>query len=141
VPSVGNNLATFMGARLAASFTNMNCQNFGLTNPVTVTTDGNGVATAVTYNTAQQQMKLPTGATGGRQGGYDRMTRCSAGRGGAEDLGAAAGQRPLDAAERHAVVPAVHDDPDVGGPGADLEVGRDEGDVAVLIRGRVRQVG
>src|SRR6185437_4349986 len=54
VPATGNNLATFMGARLAASFTNLNCQNFGLTNPVTVTTDGNGVATAVTYNTAQQ---------------------------------------------------------------------------------------
>ena len=72
VPAVGNNLATFMGARLAASFTNMNCQNFGLTNPVTVTVDGNGVATAVTYNTAQQRMKLPPGASGGRPGGYDR---------------------------------------------------------------------
>src|SRR6185437_13384999 len=35
VPATGNNLATFMGARLAASFTNLNCQNFGLTNPVT----------------------------------------------------------------------------------------------------------
>jgi hypothetical protein len=54
VPATGNNLATFMGARLSASFTNLNCQNFGLTNPVTVTVDGNGVATAVTYNTTQQ---------------------------------------------------------------------------------------
>jgi len=36
------------------SFTNLNCQNFGLTNPVTVTLDGNGVATAATFNTAQQ---------------------------------------------------------------------------------------
>ena len=72
VPAIGNNLATFMGARLAASFTNMNCQNFGLTNPVTVTTDGNGVATAVTISTAQQQAKLPAGA--GRQAGrrYNR---------------------------------------------------------------------
>src|SRR5512146_1666716 len=45
VPDVGNNLATFMGARLAGSFDNMSCGNFGLTNPVTVTADGNGVAT------------------------------------------------------------------------------------------------
>ena len=54
VAAVGNNLATFMGNRLSMSFTNLNCQNFGLTNPVTVTLDGNGVATAVTYNTTQQ---------------------------------------------------------------------------------------
>ena len=30
------------------------CQNFGLTNPVTVTLDGNGAATAATFNTTQQ---------------------------------------------------------------------------------------
>ena len=68
VPAVGNNLATFMGARLAASFTNLNCQNFGLTNPVTVTVDGNGVATAVTFGPAQQQMKPPGGAGSGKGG-------------------------------------------------------------------------
>ena len=34
VAAVGNNLATFMGNRLSMSFTNLNCQNFGLTNPV-----------------------------------------------------------------------------------------------------------
>src|SRR5262249_51382650 len=28
VPAVGNTLGTFMGARLSASFTNLNCQNF-----------------------------------------------------------------------------------------------------------------
>ena len=61
VPATGNNLATFMGARLAASFTNLNCQNFDLTNPATVTTDGNGVATAVTYATAQQKATVPGG--------------------------------------------------------------------------------
>ena len=76
VPATGDNLATFMGARLAASFTNMSCQDFGLTDPVTVTTDGNGVATAVTYNTAQQQATIPGGngrghGRGGR-GGYNR---------------------------------------------------------------------
>jgi hypothetical protein len=57
VAAVGNNLATFLGNRLSMSFTNLNCQNFGLTNPVNVTLDGNGVATAVTYNLAQQTAK------------------------------------------------------------------------------------
>ncbi|MFY9927012.1 MAG: hypothetical protein WAK82_03315, partial [Streptosporangiaceae bacterium] len=69
VPATGNSLATFMGARLSASFTNLNCQNFGLTDPATVTTDGVGVATAVTYSTAQQQAKMPTGGGQGNQGG------------------------------------------------------------------------
>jgi hypothetical protein len=55
VPGVGNNLLTFMANRLNMSFTNLNCQNFGLTNPVTVTVDGNGVATAATFNTTPQQ--------------------------------------------------------------------------------------
>jgi hypothetical protein len=55
VPTVGNNLLTFMANRLNMSFTNLDCQNFGLTNPVTVTVDGNGVATAATFNTTQQQ--------------------------------------------------------------------------------------
>ena len=60
VPAVGNNLATFLGNRLSMSFVNLGCANYGLKNPVTVTLDGNGVATAVTYATAQQQA---TGAT------------------------------------------------------------------------------
>ena len=34
VPGVGNNLFTFMANRLAMSFTNLNCQDFGLTHPV-----------------------------------------------------------------------------------------------------------
>jgi hypothetical protein len=55
VLAVGNNLLTFMANRLSMSFTNLNCQNFGLTNPVTVTLDGNGAATAATFNTTQQQ--------------------------------------------------------------------------------------
>jgi hypothetical protein len=55
VPTVGNNLLTFMANRLNMSFTNLDCQNFGLTNPVTVTVDGNGAATAATFNTTQQQ--------------------------------------------------------------------------------------
>jgi hypothetical protein len=55
VPTVGTNLLTFMANRLNMSFTNLDCQNFGLTNPVTVTVDGNGAATAATFNTTQQQ--------------------------------------------------------------------------------------
>jgi hypothetical protein len=61
VPATGDNLATFMGARLSASFMVLNCQNFGLTNPVTVTVNGAGVATAVTYSTAQQKATIPGG--------------------------------------------------------------------------------
>ena len=46
VPALGSTLANFLAARENASFTNLNCQNFGLTNPVTLTLDGNGVAIA-----------------------------------------------------------------------------------------------
>jgi hypothetical protein len=59
VPDVGTNLLTFMANRLSMSFANLNCANFGLTDPVTLTLDGNGVATAATFSTAQQT------ATGG----------------------------------------------------------------------------
>jgi hypothetical protein len=57
VPAVGNNLATFLGNRLSMSFVNLGCANYGLTNPVTVTLDANGVATAVTYSLTQQTAK------------------------------------------------------------------------------------
>jgi len=71
VTAVGDNLFTFMANRLSMSFTNLGCQNFGLTDPVTVTLDGNGVAIAATFNTAQQtattQAAAPP-ATGQRVG-------------------------------------------------------------------------
>ena len=60
VPDLGNNLATFLAARLAGSFGNLNCKNYGLTDPITLTTDGNGVATAATYNTAPQKASINT---------------------------------------------------------------------------------
>ena len=73
VPAVGNNLATFMGNRLAMSFANLGCANFGLTDPATVTLDGNQVATAVTYNLAEQtaaaQGPATTGGASGSGGG------------------------------------------------------------------------
>ena len=62
VPTVGNNLLTFMANRLLMSFTNLNCQNFGLKNPVTVTLDGNGAAIAATFTTTQQTA-TPAAAT------------------------------------------------------------------------------
>ena len=69
VPTVGSNLATFLGNRLFMSFTNLGCDAFGLTDPVTVTAAGDGdPATAVSYSTAQQQATLPApgqGTTGG----------------------------------------------------------------------------
>ena len=87
VPATGNNLATFMGARLSASFTNLNCQNFGLKNPVTVTVDGNGVATAVTYTITQQTATVPGGMpANGPGGGYDK--KVPAGRKGHKENGA-----------------------------------------------------
>jgi hypothetical protein len=57
VPDLGNNLATFLAARLSGSFDNLNCKNYGLTNPVTLQTDANGVATAATFNTTPQKAK------------------------------------------------------------------------------------
>ena len=64
VPGTGDNLATFMAARLSASFGVLGCTNFGLTDPATVTVDGNGVATAATYNLAQQAATGSTPAGG-----------------------------------------------------------------------------
>ena len=89
VPATGNNLATFMGARVAASFTNLGCATFGLKNPVTVTVDGNGVATAVTYNTAQQQANIPGGNGNGNAGGRNRnpYNRAPSGRHGHKENG------------------------------------------------------
>jgi hypothetical protein len=54
VTGVGDNLFTFLANRLSMSFTNLACQNFGLTDPVTVTLNGQGAATAATFNTTQQ---------------------------------------------------------------------------------------
>jgi hypothetical protein len=65
VPGTGNNLFTFMANRLSMSFTNLNCQNFGLTDPVTVTLDGNGAAVAATFNTTMQTATNTTGTATG----------------------------------------------------------------------------
>ncbi|MGE5134378.1 MAG: hypothetical protein ACM32E_15930 [Gemmatimonadota bacterium] len=78
VPAVGNNLFTFLANRLNMSFTNLNCQNFGLKNPVTVTLDGNGVATAATFSTAPQQATntgVMTGTPNGQRVGFNGRHR------------------------------------------------------------------
>ena len=94
VPAVGNNLLTFLANRLNMSFTNLNCQNFGLTNPVTVTLDGNGVATAATFNVTQQMATgTTTGAGTGTTGTRMPPTRHRFGRGG---HGPGTGRRHLD---------------------------------------------
>jgi len=54
VPGVGDNLFTFMANRLSMSFGNLSCSTYGLTDPVTVTTDDNGAATGATIDTTQQ---------------------------------------------------------------------------------------
>jgi len=60
VPAVGDNLFTFLANRLSMSFTNLNCQNFALTDPVNVTLDANGVGVAATFNGAGQSAGNPS---------------------------------------------------------------------------------
>jgi hypothetical protein len=52
--AVGDNLLTFMASELNTSFTNLACQHFSLTNPVTITRNGAGVAIAATFNASMQ---------------------------------------------------------------------------------------
>src|SRR5579859_5002163 len=54
VPATGNNLFTFLAARLSASFTNLSCANFGLRNTVNLRTDADGVAIAATFSLTAQ---------------------------------------------------------------------------------------
>jgi hypothetical protein len=83
VPGTGNNLFTFMANRLSMSFANLNCQTFGLTDPVTVTLDGNGAAVAATFNTAQQTVTNTTG-TAGTTGSASPTASASPSQGGSQ---------------------------------------------------------
>ena len=79
VTGVGDNLLTFLANRLSMSFTNLSCQTFGLMNPVTVTLNGQGAATAATFNTTNQTA-TNTGTTpampgSGRPGASQRTGR------------------------------------------------------------------
>jgi hypothetical protein len=54
VTAMGDNLLTFMASELNMSFTNLGCQHFRLTNPVTVSRNRAGAAIAATFNAARQ---------------------------------------------------------------------------------------
>jgi hypothetical protein len=62
VTALGDNLLTFMANELNVSFTNLGCQHFGLTNPVTVTRNGAGVAVAAIFNASVQAATAAVGA-------------------------------------------------------------------------------
>jgi hypothetical protein len=55
VPTVGDTLYTFLANRLASSFDNLNCANFGLHQTVTVVNNGAGAATQATLSDDPQE--------------------------------------------------------------------------------------
>jgi hypothetical protein len=55
VTATGDNLLTFLATDLSASFTRLGCQQFHLTNPVTLKRNGAEVAIAATFDTAAQK--------------------------------------------------------------------------------------
>jgi hypothetical protein len=72
MPAAASNLFTFLAMRLQQSFTNLNCQNFGLQNDVSTTVDGNGVVVAACF---LQQVNAVTAGAGNPTHG---MTVCPA---------------------------------------------------------------
>jgi hypothetical protein len=54
VTATADNLLTFMASDLSASFTSLGCQQFHLTNPVTLKRNSAGVAITATFSTAVQ---------------------------------------------------------------------------------------
>ena len=72
LPAMADNLFTFLAMRLQQSFTNLNCQNFGLQNDVSTTVDGNGVVVAACF---LQQVNAVTAGAGNPTAG---MTVCPA---------------------------------------------------------------
>jgi hypothetical protein len=83
VPMVGDTLLTFLANRLNMSFTNLGCQKFGLTNPVTVVLNGAGAAISATFNTTPQT--AANNAAVGQGGG--------AGQGGGTGAGTQSGEQ------------------------------------------------
>ena len=60
VTAMGDNLLTFLANRLNMSFTNLGCQDFGFTNPVTVSLGESGAAVAATFDTTPQRAAATT---------------------------------------------------------------------------------
>jgi hypothetical protein len=54
VTAAADNLLTFLANDLSASFTSLGCQQFNLTNPVTLKRNSSGVTIAATFDTAVQ---------------------------------------------------------------------------------------
>ena len=65
VPAAGNNLFTFLAARLSASFANLGCAAFGLKNTVSLTQDAQGAATAATFSLVPQAPAPPATPSAG----------------------------------------------------------------------------
>ena len=61
--TVGDNLLTYMAARLSASFGNLGCQRFGLTDPVTLTRNGAGAAIGAAFTISSQRASGSAGAS------------------------------------------------------------------------------
>jgi len=61
--TVGDSLLTYMAARLSASFGNLGCQRFGLTDPVTLTRNGAGAAIGAAFTISSQQASGSAGAS------------------------------------------------------------------------------
>jgi len=72
LPAAASNLFTFLAMRLQQSFTNLNCQNFGLQNDVSTTVNGNGIVVAACF---RQQVNAVTAGAGNPTFG---MTVCPA---------------------------------------------------------------
>jgi len=61
--TVGDSLLTYMAARLSASFGNLGCQRFGLTDPVTLTRNGAGAAIGAAFTISSQRASGSAGAS------------------------------------------------------------------------------
>jgi hypothetical protein len=108
VPATGNNLFTFLAARLGMSFTNLGCANFGLKNTVTTTLQNN-VAVAATLNVITQTPTNPNGTAAAAPTASAGATpaaspTAAAGTGAAAGNGAAPAnpqQNPVETGRRH----------------------------------------
>jgi len=66
--AAANSLFTFLAQRFMQSYTNLNCQSLlNMPNPVTVQTDGNGVAIAATFNANGNNQPATTGNNSNNQ--------------------------------------------------------------------------
>ncbi|HKS99165.1 MAG TPA: hypothetical protein VJT31_06490 [Rugosimonospora sp.] len=73
--ATGTNLFTFLAARANAAFAGLNCQNFKVANPITLTMDGNGVVTAATLAAAGGGASPAPSASASASAGAGRRRR------------------------------------------------------------------